>query len=243
MLKLGVNIDHVATLRQARGTMYPDLLEAARLCESAGAHCITVHLREDRRHVQDADVFALRKNIATRLNLEMADNPDIVEIARRVRPDEVCLVPERRAERTTEGGLNAAALARSLVPTIRALNEKGILVSLFVKADIRQIKVASEVGAACVELHTGGLCEVRGKAADAELRRLVDGAKRARDLGLKVNAGHGINLDNIRRILEIPYLDALNIGHSIIARSIFVGIKRAVGEMLVIMREYTGGRT
>lgn len=241
-LRLGVNIDHVATLRQVRGTSYPDLVQAARVCEVAGATGITVHLREDRRHIQDRDVFALRKAIKTRLNLEMANNPDIVAVALKVKPDEVCLVPERRQELTTEGGLDAAGQARRLHPTIQKLSEAGIEVSLFIAPDPRQIEAAARLGVPVIELHTGTFCDLTGTAAMKELKALCDGAQLAHSLGLIVNAGHGINTANARGILEIPYLNTLNIGHSIICQAVFVGLNRAVKEMLEAMKPYRGGR-
>lgn len=241
-LRLGVNIDHVATLRQVRGTSYPDLVQAARVCEVAGATGITVHLREDRRHIQDRDVFALRKAIKTRLNLEMANNPDIVAVALKVKPDEVCLVPERRQELTTEGGLDAAGQARRLRPTIQKLAEAGIEVSLFIAPVPRQIEAAAQLGAPVIELHTGTYCDLHGAAARKDLKALCEGARRAHELGLIVNAGHGINLENARGILDIPYLNTLNIGHSIICHAVFVGLNRAVKEMLEAMAPYRGGR-
>jgi pyridoxine 5-phosphate synthase len=241
-LRLGVNIDHVATLRQARGTAYPSVLEAARICEGAGAAGITVHLREDRRHIQDADVFALRKQLRVKLNLEMANSPEIVAIAVRVRPDEVCLVPERRQELTTEGGLDAAGSRRALRPTLRRMAEHGIAVSLFIAPDERQVDAAAELGAPYIELHTGTFCDARGAAARREIDRLVRAANQAHHAGLRVNAGHGINLDNIRAILEIPHLETLNIGHSIVCRAVFVGLPAAVREMQRALRAYRGGR-
>jgi len=241
-LKLGVNIDHVATLRQARGTDYPDLLEAARLCENAGAESITVHLREDRRHVQDRDVHALRRRLRVRLNLEMANSPEIAAIALDVRPDEVCLVPEKRRELTTEGGLDAAGQIDGLRPTVEALSKAGIVVSLFIDPDLPQIAAARALRAPTIELHTGTYCAARGRAAARELKRLTRGAAYAREIGLRVNAGHGINLDNIAGILRIPHLDTLNIGHSIVARAVFVGLKGAVREMIRAMKAYRGGR-
>ncbi|MEI8139824.1 MAG: pyridoxine 5'-phosphate synthase [bacterium] len=242
-LRLGVNIDHVATLRQVRGTDYPDLVQAARVCEVAGATGITVHLREDRRHIQDRDVFALRKAIKTRLNLEMANNPDILAVALKVKPDEVCLVPERRQELTTEGGLDAAGQARRLRPTIQKLSDAGIEVSLFIAPDPRQIEAAAALGAPVIELHTGTYCDHTGSAARKELKALCEGARLAHKLGLIVNAGHGINTANARGILDIPYLNTLNIGHSIICQAVFVGLNRAVKEMLEAMKPYGGGQT
>lgn len=241
-IRLGVNIDHVATLRQARGTSYPDLIEAARVCEQSGARGITVHLREDRRHIQDRDVYALRKTVGTRLNLEMANNPDILTVALKVRPDEVCLVPERRQELTTEGGLDAAGQERRLRPTLRKLQDAGIAVSLFIAPDPRQVEAAARLGAPYIELHTGAYCDHRGAIARKELRALCAAARQAHALGLKVNAGHGINLENVARILEMPNLDTLNIGHSIVCRAVFVGLRQAVKEMLHALKPYHGGK-
>lgn len=240
-LKLGVNIDHVATLRQVRGTRYPDVIEAARLCEAAGACGITVHLREDRRHIQDDDVRALRKVVRGVLNLEMAVAPEIVAFAMAVRPDEACLVPERRAELTTEGGLDVAGNLKGMRETVGALTEAGILVSLFVDPDARQLEASVVVGAPVVELHTGAFCEAQGARAEAELARLVEAARVAHGAGLRVNAGHGINLDNVASILRMPHLDTLNIGHSIVARALVVGMEHAVREMLGAMGAYRGG--
>ena len=240
-LKLGVNIDHVATLRQVRGTAYPGPLEAARTCMKAGAHGITVHLREDRRHIQDADVYAIRQKRNIPLNLEMANAPSIVKIALDVRPDEVCLVPERRQELTTEGGLDAAGQESALRPTVEALARAGIKVSLFVEAAEKQLEAAADLGVPVVELHTGAYCDADEKNAPALLRKLIDGAKLAHELGLQVNAGHGINVQNMAAILRIPHLDALNIGHSIVARAVFVGLENAVQEILSAMSPYRGG--
>ena len=241
-LRLGVNIDHVATLRQARGTPYPSMVQAALICEAAGAGGITVHLREDRRHIQDRDVFALRRTIHTRLNLEMANSPDIVAVALKVKPDEVCLVPERRRELTTEGGLDVAGQERRLGPTLWKLQDAGIEVSLFIAADPRQIEAAARIGAPTVELHTGTYSDIKGAPARKELARLCAGARLAHELGLTVNAGHGINLQNAHRLLDIPHLDTLNIGHSIICNAVFMGLHLAVCEMLDVMKGYRGGR-
>ncbi len=237
-LRLGVNIDHVATLRQVRGTEYPGVVEAALACEKAGAHGITVHLREDRRHIQDRDVFALRERIGTRLNLEMACSDEIARIALKVAPDEVCLVPEKRQELSTEGGLVVAGAGPALGRTVKRLAGAGIAVSLFVDPERRQLDAAAELGAPCVELHTGAFCGADGRAAKAELKRLIDGARHAHSLGLGVNAGHGINLANIDSVLSMPHLDTLNIGHSIVARAVFCGLGAAVREMLGAMRRY-----
>ncbi len=234
-LKLGVNIDHAATLRQARGVDYPDLAEIARLAERAGADGITIHLREDRRHIQDADVYRLRQTLTTRMNLEMANNPDIVRIALEVRPDEVCLVPERRQELTTEGGLDAAGQLETLRPTIRALSENGTHVSLFIAPDRKQLEAAAELGAPYVELHTGAYANASGDALKREIDALHEAAAYGATLGLRVNAGHGLTLGNVGALLDIPNLDTLNIGHSIVARALFVGMERAVSEMLAAM--------
>ena len=237
-LKLGVNIDHVATLRQARGVSYPNPLDAARLCEAAGAHGITVHLREDRRHIQDHDVISLRKALKISLNLEMAATPAIIAIALKIRPDEVCLVPEKRRELTTEGGLDVFGQWRTLKTAVARLADAGIIVSLFIDPDRRQLDTAAAVGAPVVELHTGTYCNAAGASVRRELKRLVDGARYAHSLGLQVNAGHGINLDNLRGVLHVPYLDTLNIGHSIVARAVLVGMRQAVREMLKAMADY-----
>jgi pyridoxine 5-phosphate synthase len=238
-LKLGVNVDHVATLRQARGVDYPGVLEAAQLCVSAGASGITIHLREDRRHIQDSDLFELRRFLKrATLNLEMANVPEIVAIAIKAKPDEVCIVPEKRRELTTEGGLDAVGQKISLAENCRKLSSAGMVVSLFVDPDKKQLESAVEIGAPYVELHTGAFCNARGAEATRELKRLMEGARYAHEIGLKVNAGHGINLANIFSILKIPFLDTLNIGHSIVARAVLVGLKNAVREMLSAMANY-----
>lgn len=235
-IKLGVNIDHAATLRQARGVDYPDLAEIARLAEGAGAHGITIHLREDRRHIQDADVYRLRGTLSTRMNLEMANNPDVLRVALDVVPDEVCLVPERRQELTTEGGLDAAGQLEALRPTVRALAAQGTHVSLFVAPDRRQLQAAAELGAPYVELHTGAYANATGDALKRELEALHDAAAYGATLGLSVNAGHGLTLANVAPLLDIPNLDTLNIGHSIIANALFVGVAQAVRDMLTAIR-------
>ncbi|MFH0954468.1 MAG: pyridoxine 5'-phosphate synthase [Verrucomicrobiota bacterium] len=240
-LRLGVNIDHVATLRQARWTSYPDVLEAARVCVAAGAHGITVHLREDRRHIRDADVRTLRRELTVPLNLEMANVPEIVSLALDVKPDEVCLVPERREELTTEGGLDVAGQEARLRSTVEALTGAGTQVSLFVEPERSQMEAAARLRVPFVELHTGAFCSMAPSKANDELRRLIDAACVAHRLGLGVNAGHGINLQNIAKVLRMPYLHALNIGHSIVSRAIFVGLEEAVREMLQAMSRYGGG--
>ena len=231
-MKLGVNVDHVATLRQARGTAYPAPLEAARLCERAGADGITIHLREDRRHIQDADVHAFRQALAIPLNLEMANSPEIVAIACAVRPAEVCLVPERRQELTTEGGLDAAGQLAALRPTVARLQAADIEVSLFIEPDPAQLDAAVALGAPVVELHTGKYCELAGPAQADELRRLAAAAEYGHARGLRINAGHGLNYENLPEFLRaVPHLEVLNIGHSIVARAVMVGMAQAVREM------------
>lgn len=229
---LGVNIDHAATLRQARGVNYPDLVEIAAITEKAGATGITIHLREDRRHIQTHDVYDLRKTLKTRMNLEMANNPDVVAIALDIGPEEVCLVPERRQELTTEGGLDAAGQFELLLPTVTALSNRGIQVSLFIAPDALQVAAAAELGAPYIELHTGSYANAIGEERECELERIHQAAAYAETLGLKVNAGHGLTVENVKPLLDIPNLDTLNIGHSIIARAIVLGMKKAVKEML-----------
>lgn len=237
-LNLGVNIDHVATLRQARDTVYPDPLDAAILCSRAGANSITAHLREDRRHIQDEDIFRLKDLQPLPLNLEMANVEEIVEIALQVKPAEICLVPEKREELTTEGGLDVIRHFDSLSKNIRRLEENGSTVSLFVEADEAILRACKDSGARVVELHTGSYCDAEENDRPALLEQLIAGAELAHELGLKVNAGHGINLGNLNGILAIPHLDTLNIGHSIVARAVFVGFETAVHEMLEAMTDY-----
>ena len=244
MLKLGVNIDHVATLREARyrgrGRGEPDPVAAALDCEAAGAHGITAHLREDRRHIQDRDVWKLREVIKTRLNLEMANVPEIVAIALKLKPDIVCLVPERRQEVTTEGGLEVAGSLQALTETRKRMNDGGIEVSLFITPDPAQIDAAARTGSQFIELHTGAFDEAFDDETrrNAELERLIAGAKQAHALGLKVNAGHGLNYQNLALLHRVPHLVELNIGHTIISRAVTVGVKAAVQEMLRLMANY-----
>ena len=246
MLKLGVNIDHVATLREARyrgrQNGEPDLIEAALTCESAGAHGITVHLREDRRHIQDRDVWRLREVIKTRLNLEMTNTPEILAIALGVKPDIVCFVPERRQEVTTEGGLDAAAQPGALAETRKRLNDAGIEVSLFIDPDAPQVEAAAKVGAQFIELHTGAFAESFHHQAERqkEIDRLIAASKQAHQLGLKVNAGHGLNNHNLPTLYRVPHLVELNIGHSIVSRAVFVGLSAAVRDLLQLMAKYPG---
>jgi len=239
-LKLGVNLDHVATLRQVRGTPYPDPVAAAALAAAGGAAGITAHLREDRRHMHDGDIRRLRTEQPLPLNLEMAIHPDVVALALVVAPPEICLVPERREELTTEGGLDARGQFAALAPVVRALTENGSEVSLFIEPDADQIRAAVDLGAPAVELHTGRYCLLEGDRARTELDRLREGAEFAYTQGLKVNAGHGIHLGNLAGILTIPRLHALNIGHSIVARAVFVGLTEAVREMRRAMDAYGG---
>ncbi len=247
-LHLGVNIDHVATLRQARyATMpesknaEPDPVAIASICERAGASGITAHLRADRRHVQDRDIERLRENIMTKLNLEMGNTREIVEFAIRIVPDEVCLVPEKREEITTEGGLDLIANRRELANTVPRLQAAGIRVSMFIDPVREQIDAASSLGAEIVELHTGKLANAyTEKVERQELERLQEAAVRAKNLNLQVNAGHGINYRNIALIHKIPHLVELNIGHSIVARAVFTGFEAAVQEMLGLMADYPG---
>lgn len=232
MILLGVNIDHVATLRQARGTEYPSPLEAARTAEDAGADYITLHLREDRRHIQDQDVEAIRGALKTRMNLESAVTKEMVALALRIRPQDVCFVPERRAELTTEGGLDVIRGFKRIEKACRDLRDAGIRVSLFIDPDSAQIDAAVRTGAPVVELHTGRYAEAHHAGKQRrELDKLRAAAAYAAGKGLHVNAGHGLNYDNVGPIVAMPHLRDLNIGHAIIARAVFVGIAQAVREM------------
>jgi pyridoxine 5-phosphate synthase len=243
MVKLGVNIDHIATLRQARyadmidsPNCEPDIIEAASACERAGASGITVHLRADRRHIQDRDVFRLRDSIMTKLNLEMGNTPDIVETALRVLPDEVCLVPENRLEITTEGGLNVARHAKALRNTVSRLHSAGIRVSMFIEPEAVQIEASSDIGAEAIELHTGAFANLTAEVKQDELDRLEAAAVLAKEMGLLVNAGHGINYSNVRLLTAIPHWNEFNIGHSIVSRAVSVGLENAVRRMLEILQ-------
>ncbi len=235
-MDLGVNIDHVATLRQARGTTYPDPVAAALVCEANGADLITLHLREDRRHISDHDVFRMREAIATRMNLEMAVTEEMMQIALSVKPDDICLVPEKRQEITTEGGLNVADQVESLTPFIDTLQSAGIRVSLFIDPDESQIIASQKVGAAVVELHTGAYAEARSETQiEAELSRIRTAVKVAEGLGFRVNAGHGLNYENVEPIVEIHEIKELNIGHAIISEALFAGLAGAVRRMRELM--------
>ena len=236
MILLGVNIDHVATLRQARGTDYPSPLEAALAAEEAGADYITLHLREDRRHIQDKDVEIMRGALKTRMNLESAVTAEMVTFARRMRPRDVCLVPERRAELTTEGGLDVSRNLKRVEKACRELQQAGIRVSLFIDPDSRQVDAAVKAGAPVVELHTGSYADARdARGQRRELDKLRAAAERAAGKGLHVNAGHGLNYRNVRPIAAMAHVRELNIGHAIIARSVFVGIAQAVREMKALL--------
>ena len=239
MVKLGVNIDHVATLRQARyvgmsdsPNCEPDLIAAASICERAGARGITVHLRDDRRHIQDQDVFRLRASLVTKLNLEIGNTPKIIDTAIRVLPDDVCLVPENRQEVTTEGGLDVVRQAKSLRKTVERLQAAGIRVSMFIEPKAEQIEAAADLGAQVVELHTGAYSNALDDFRTDELDRLEAAKRLAEEKGLIVNAGHGINYENVDPLLSITGWNEFNIGHSIVSRAVFIGLENAVSEMV-----------
>ena len=241
-ISLGVNIDHVATLRQARGTRYPEVIQAALLAEQGGADGITAHLREDRRHIQDRDIDMLKAMLSTRLNLEMAVTDEMVAIACRVRPGACCLVPERREELTTEGGLDVVGNFDRVRAASQALGESEVEVSLFIDADPRQIEAAAKTGAPVIELHTGHYADADSVTArEFELNRLMQAAEQADALGLRVNAGHGLHYHNVGPICRIPMVRELNIGHAIIARAVFTGLERAVADLKsIILAERAG---
>ena len=236
-IALGVNIDHVATLRQARRGDSPDPLHAALLAEQSGADSITLHLREDRRHIQDHDVERVRAALQTRMNLEMAMSQEMLAIARRIRPQDCCLVPERREELTTEGGLDAASQIESLRDYCAALSESAIRVSLFVDPDARQLEAAAAIGAPVVELHTGAYAEATGERQATELARLVAAARLGASLGLTVHAGHGLHYHNVQPVAAISEIVELNIGHAIVARALVEGFSAAVRAMKTLMHE------
>lgn len=236
-LLLGVNIDHVATIRQARGTPYPDLLEAARAAERGGADGITMHLREDRRHIQDADVWRLREALATKMNLEMAITEEMLDLACRLRPRDCCLVPERRQELTTEGGLDVAGQLAQVSAACARLGEAGLRVSLFVDPEPRQVEAAARAGAPVIEIHTGRYSDAPDEAARAaELDRIRAAVAAGAAAGLQVNAGHGLNYGDVQAVAAIPEIVELNIGHAIVARALFVGLEAAVREMKALMQ-------
>lgn len=236
VIDLGVNIDHVATLRNARGTVYPDPVQAALLAEEAGADCITLHLREDRRHIKDADVEAIRPQLRTRMNLESAVTPEMLDFACRIKPQDVCLVPERRNEVTTEGGLDVARYFADVQAAVRQLQAEGIRVSLFIDADSTQIRAAAESGAPVIEIHTGRYADAKTESElQQELERVQVGVLEGVKQGLKVNAGHGLHYTNVQAIAAIPEIAELNIGHAIVAQAVFDGWKNAIKEMKAIM--------
>ena len=237
MIELGVNIDHVATLRQVRGTTYPDPVRAALLAENAGADAITLHLREDRRHIQDRDVETLRAQLKKRMNLESAVTREMLQIALRVRPHDVCLVPERRMELTTEGGLDVVSQFERVLQACKLLSDSGIRVSLFIDADNAQIDAAKAAGAPVIELHTGHYADAAGEAQQLEFERIRQAVEYGNRIGLKVNAGHGLNYDNVVPVAAVPGIAELNIGHAIVAHAVFVGWEAAVREMKRLMTE------
>ena len=233
---LGVNVDHVATLRQARGTIYPDPVQAALLAEEAGADGITIHPREDRRHIQERDVLLLKDMLQTRMNLEMAVTDAMIDFALKVKPEHVCLVPEKREELTTEGGLDVVSQEKRIKDACSKFNDEGIEVSLFIDADYKQIEASKRCGAAAIEIHTGHYADALTKHAQVvELAKVVSGVEKGLELGLIVNAGHGLHYHNTTNIALIPGINELNIGHSIIARALFTGLKEAVRDMKAII--------
>ncbi len=236
-LELGVNIDHVATLRQARGTAYPDLLAAVQEVEAAGAHAITIHLREDRRHIQDADVYAIRQMCTRRLNLELAATDEMVGIACDVLPSDCCIVPEKREELTTEGGLDIIGQFERIRNATQRLNAANIRVSLFIEPDLEHIRRVPDIGAPVIELHTGTYANASGKDKEREHARIMQAAEFADYLGIQVNAGHGLDYHNTQAIAAITQMRELNIGHSMVSRAIFVGLRQATVEMLELMQK------
>ncbi len=240
-LRLGVNIDHVATIRNARGGAHPDPLRAAMMAAASGADGITAHLREDRRHITDADITALSESIDLPLNLEMAATDEMVEIALRHKPHAACIVPEKREERTTEGGLDAASGFKNLKPYVEALGKTGIRVSLFIEAAQEQLDAAKALGAPVVELHTGSYCDLEGEAREAEFQRIVSAATHAEKIGLECHAGHGLSFETVRPIAAIPTIRELNIGHFLVGEAIFVGFETSIRKMRQLMDEARQG--
>ncbi len=237
MVKLGVNIDHVATLRQARGGVEPDPISAALTCESAGADSIVAHLREDRRHINDKDLKLLRDSVKTKLNLEMSIQKEIVEIALKTRPNQATLVPEKRQELTTEGGLDVISLEKQIKDTVSQLKQKGIMVSLFIEPDKKQIEKSKQVNADFIELHTGKYSNSKTREEfNQRLLELIEATRFAKEIGLGVNAGHGLNYQNVTQVAKIEGIEELNIGHSVISRAVFVGLGQAVKEMKELIR-------
>jgi len=240
MIKLGINIDHVATLRQARGTKYPSVVEAALRAEQAGADSITLHLREDRRHMQDEDIFAIRPLLQTKMNLELAATDEMIAIASRVKPQDVCIVPERREERTTEGGLNLKESYDHLYRATQILTEQGSRVSLFIAPDLKDIDLAKKMRAPVIEIHTGSYADAEDEVTkQKEFKRVKAAAEHALSLGLIVNAGHGLHYHNVNLIAAIPGIEELNIGHAIVAHALFVGWDNAIREMKLLLRDYS----
>ena len=244
MIKLGINIDHIATIRQARREAFPSVVKAAEVCEAAGADSITVHLREDRRHIQDGDVVSLRNSLKTKLNLEMAATEEMVTIAREIKPDFVCLVPEKREELTTEGGLDILKQKDYLKDITSRLKEKGIIVSMFIDASSEQVNAAREIGADAIEIHTGNYAKYFAYSAASkeftdEFLRIQRASKEGAALGLTVNAGHGLDYDNIMPICKISEMNEFNIGFSIVAKSVFTGLEKAVRDMKNLMGQYS----
>lgn len=237
MIQLGFNIDHIATVRQARGTLYPSPIHAALLAESAGADSITLHLREDRRHIQDRDVEILREILQTRMNLESAVTEEMIGFALRIRPHDICLVPERREELTTEGGLDVVLHFDRIRVACARLSDAGVRVSLFIDAETAQIEAAAKAGAPVIEIHTGHYANCSGKAREDELARIKRAVGNALSAGLKVNAGHGLDYHNVQKIAAIPGIEELNIGHAIVAHALFVGLSDAVKTMKKLMLE------
>ena len=238
---LGVNIDHIATLRQARGTRYPSLIDAAKICESSGADSITLHLREDRRHIQDQDVEELKSSLTTKMNLEMAATDEMLEIATKILPEDCCLVPEKRQELTTEGGLDVLSQLGRIKEVCSELSTNNIKASLFIDPDNYQIEAAVECGAPIIEIHTGHYADASSAAEmQKELQKISEACAYAHSLGLQVNAGHGLTLENTKAIAEINSVEELNIGHSIISRALFVGLGAATSEMKQLIQEARG---
>lgn len=242
-LRLGVNIDHVATIRNARGGLHPDPVRAAHLAAQAGADGITAHLREDRRHISDSDIARLANEIQLPLNFEMAATDEMVAIALRHRPHAACIVPEKREERTTEGGLDVAGQVERLRPMVARLTDAGIRVSMFIEADPRQLDASRAIGAPVVELHTGAYCDHEGAARDAELARIVAAAAHAAQIGLECHAGHGLSFDTVKPIAAIPSIAELNIGHFLVGEAIFVGFEASIRQMRALMDEARKGNT
>jgi pyridoxine 5-phosphate synthase len=242
LIKLGVNVDHVANIRQARKALEPDPVTAAMLAELAGAHCITVHLRADRRHIQERDLELLRSQVKTKLNLEMSATPEMIAIAGRIKPDMITLVPERPEEVTTEGGLNVSAQKSLLQKAIGQLQAVGIRMGIFIDPDQDQAQAAKEVGAEYIEIHTGLYAGAKGEQQQRELQKIIDTAKQAAELGLAVNAGHDLTYDNVTPIAAIPQIAELNIGHNIVARAVMVGMERAVSQMLDLIQTARRGQ-